>query len=139
MFLTGLYGWLRNRFFNQYPFHKQKLVLHRATMQMFAGHLRERHITVNYIEAVDPLSDIRKLIIHLAGEGVTEIHYADVVDEWLEKRMVSSCKKSGIGLIKYNTPNFLNTLQDVKVFFEKRKPICRQTFISGKESNGNCY
>ena len=44
-------------FFNQYPFHKMKIALHRATMKRFEKHLIELGLKVNYIEAADVLSD----------------------------------------------------------------------------------
>ncbi|GDY11108.1 hypothetical protein LBMAG52_45960 [Planctomycetia bacterium] len=37
--------------FNQYAFHRQKLILHRAAMMQFAAGLRKRRIKVHYIEA----------------------------------------------------------------------------------------
>lgn len=115
-------------FFNQYCFHKQKLVLHRATMKMFQEHHQQENGRVTYVEARDPLSDIRKLITHLSEQGVTEIHYADVVDNWLEKRISSSCEAHAVNQIKYTSPNFLNSLQDVKAFFEKKKTYLQTDF-----------
>ena len=50
-------------FFKQYPFHKQKIAFHRATMKCYEDFLQtEKKLKVHYIEAIDDLSDIRKLI-----------------------------------------------------------------------------
>ncbi|MDR8391324.1 cryptochrome/photolyase family protein [Aliifodinibius sp. S!AR15-10] len=49
-------------FFKQYPFHKQKLLFHRSSMQFYRDHLDDRGIEVEYIESRDPKSDFHKLI-----------------------------------------------------------------------------
>ena len=38
-------------FFKQYPFHKHKLILHRAAMQMYKEHLEKNGKKVTYISA----------------------------------------------------------------------------------------
>src|SRR5438309_9320471 len=74
-------------FFNQYQFIKQKLVMHRASMQFYKSYLEQQH-KVTYIEAIDEKCDIRKLIAFFAAQGITELHYTEVSDDWLEKRIV---------------------------------------------------
>ncbi|MFD0765995.1 cryptochrome/photolyase family protein [Mucilaginibacter lutimaris] len=115
-------------FFNQYTFHKKKLVLHRASMQFYAGFLRDKGIDVRYIEATDELCDVRKLIPYLAKQGAENIHYADVADDWLEKRLDSSCGKHNIALAKYRSPNYLNSADDVAEYFDGRKTYFQTDF-----------
>src|SRR5438105_1610899 len=69
-------------FFNQYTFIKQKLVLHRASMQFYKNYLQQQQHKVSYIEATDERCDVRKLIKLLASQGVAELHYAEVSDDW---------------------------------------------------------
>ena len=38
-------------FFNQYQFHKEKLVLHRASMKFYEQFLKEQGLQVHYIES----------------------------------------------------------------------------------------
>ena len=115
-------------FFNQYNFHKQKLVLHRATMKMYAEWLENKSITVHYIEAADACSDIRTLISRLAGQGITAVHYADVVDNWLEKRITGACSRLSVQAIQYASPNFLNTPGDVQAYFDEKKSYFQTDF-----------
>ncbi len=115
-------------YFNQYNFHRQKLILHRATMKMYQHFLEDREIEVFYIEATDPLCAIKKLIVSLAGKGIQEIHYAEVVDDWLEKRITNSCNKTSLLKIRYNTPNFLNTMKGVKEYFDTKKTYFQTDF-----------
>ncbi|MEJ7767184.1 MAG: cryptochrome/photolyase family protein [Chitinophagaceae bacterium] len=115
-------------FFNQYNFHKQKLILHRSTMKMYSRLLEENEMTVEYIQAIDPLSDIRELLCDLAKKGIQEIHYANVVDNWLEKRIRTTCATHSIKAIIYETPNFLNTLHSVTGFFSKKTKYLQTDF-----------
>ena len=46
-------------FFSQYPFHKQKIAFHRASMKTYEKYLKGKGKKVHYIEASNPLSDIR--------------------------------------------------------------------------------
>src|SRR4051812_40056348 len=74
-------------FFRQYSFHKQKLVLHRASMRWYADWLRKQGYDVQYIESQAGTSDCRQLVRDLAQAKVTDIHIADPADNWLLKRM----------------------------------------------------
>src|ERR1044071_9051603 len=105
-------------FFNQFGFIKQKLVLHRASMQFYRSYLQPQY-EVTYIEATDDLCDIRKLIKFLAVKGITEIHYAEVSDDWLEKRISKTAASHNIQTIKYHGPDFLNKLSDVEEYFNQ--------------------
>ena len=96
-------------FFNKYQFHKQKLVLHRASMKFYEQYLKKEGYKVHYIESHDKLADSRKLIDDLAKKGFSEIHIVDVVDNWLLKKLKVACDKNKIHLHVADSPNFLNT------------------------------
>ncbi|MGG9961404.1 cryptochrome/photolyase family protein [Ferruginibacter sp. SUN106] len=117
-------------FFNQYRFHQQKLLLHRAAMKCFASYLVNKKIIVEYIDATTEISDVQKLISCLQQQKITGIHFADVADNWLKKRIVESCKQKGIGYIEHTTPNFLNNLTDVKTYFDKKKTYFQTGFYT---------
>ncbi|MDX1407676.1 MAG: cryptochrome/photolyase family protein [Saprospiraceae bacterium] len=108
-------------FFSQYRFHKQKIAFHRASMQVFADLLRDYGMTVEYIDTTDKRADIRQAIHHLAGAGVDVIHVIEPVDDWLEQRIRSSCRDTGIKCQLYPTPMFLNTGEDLRDFFDASK------------------
>jgi deoxyribodipyrimidine photolyase-related protein len=114
-------------FFRQYAFHKQKLAFHRATMKFYAHYLETQGLTVHYIDAQNVLSDIRKLIPALKKEHVKKIHFIDPVDNWLEKRLLSGCRESGIQPVKYDNPMFVNNDDDLKLFFKTTKKKFFQT------------
>ncbi|MFX5793979.1 cryptochrome/photolyase family protein, partial [Acinetobacter baumannii] len=61
-------------YFNQYHFHPQKLILHRASMQYYKAWLLEKKKIVFYVNATEKNADSRNLIAHLQDEGYTHIH-----------------------------------------------------------------
>lgn len=114
-------------FFSQYPFHKQKIAYHRATMRFYESFLKSLGREVYYVEANEEISDIRKLIPKLKREGVTHINYVDTTDFWLEKRIQNQCEAENIVTQQFESPLFLNTRQELQVFFRKDKKKYHQT------------
>lgn len=115
-------------FFKQYPFHKQKIAFHRATMKRYADFLlKEKRYEVNYVEAIEGLSDIRQLIPELKRQGVEHINYIDPTDNWLQKRINKGCLENNISTTEYTSPLFLNTKEDLSAFFRKDKKKYHQT------------
>ncbi len=104
-------------FFKQLNFHKQKLVLHRASMCFYKEFLEQKNYKVTYIEANDERADIRRLIPWLKEENFDSIHLANVTDDWLERRLQAACSSSEITICKYPTPIFLNNSSDWNNYF----------------------
>jgi deoxyribodipyrimidine photolyase-related protein len=119
-------------FFNQYQFHKHKLVHHRASMRWFRTCLEDQNLKVGYIPAQKVHSDVRKLIPFLKNKGVTEIHYADVTDDWLSGRLKKAAEKAHIELKEYDTPMFLNTRDDLVRYFTNKKRYFQADFYSSQ-------
>ncbi len=47
-----------NLFFNQYKFHKQKILFHRLSMKFYQIYLESLGKKVKYLESTDPYSDV---------------------------------------------------------------------------------
>jgi deoxyribodipyrimidine photolyase-related protein len=124
-------------FFNQYNFNKKKLVLHRASMKFYEHHLAQHNPEVIYIEAKDPLSDIRNLLPVLAQKGIKQIHYADTADNWLELRLRKGCEQHDIVLTRYKSPNYLNSADEVSSFFDGRKTYFQTDFYIAQRKQRN--
>jgi deoxyribodipyrimidine photolyase-related protein len=123
-------------FFNQYPFHKKKIAFHRAGMQFYASYLQGKGVKVNYIDAKNELSDIRKLIVHLKSKSIEEIHVTEVNDNWLERRMCNTSEENNIGIVKYQSPMFLNTKDDLAEYFRGRKKLRQTEFYIRERKRG---
>jgi deoxyribodipyrimidine photolyase-related protein len=115
-------------FFRQYPFHKKKIMLHRASMKHYANMLGKQGYKVTYIDSLSIENDIRLLIKKLAADKVRELLYTDPADNWLEKRMITAAGEYKIMLQKSDTPNFLNTVEETNAFFNGRKTYFQTDF-----------
>ncbi|MEJ7589335.1 MAG: cryptochrome/photolyase family protein [Ferruginibacter sp.] len=124
-------------FFNQYNFNRQKLILHRASMKVYADFLIKKEHSVIYTDATTPMADVRKLLLHLHEKNITTIHIVAVTDNWLQKRITGTCKKYGIEIVAYPTPNFLNTLDSVKDYFDKKKTYFQTDFYIAQRKQRN--
>lgn len=115
-------------FFDQYQFHQQKLILHRASMRYYKDALERNGYTIDYIQREQPENDIRKLIPALKEQGIQTVHYCDVYDDWLRRRLHAAAKKYSVELKEYTSPNFLNTKQDGDEYFNGRKTYFQTDF-----------
>ncbi len=115
-------------FFRQYNFHQQKIILHRSGMKFYEAYLKEQSFSVRYIDTEDERHDIKKLIAYLFQQNITQIYIADVVDYWLNKRIRAACKKYSIALTVLESPSFLNTMDEVTVYFSKKKTYFQTDF-----------
>lgn len=90
-------------FFNQYPFHKQKIALHRASMKYYCQWLKINGIATEYIDSTSPLSDIRNFISEASRTGITSITCYDPCDNRLSKGF----QNSKITVAYLASPSFL--------------------------------
>ncbi|MFU8894595.1 MAG: cryptochrome/photolyase family protein [Luteolibacter sp.] len=86
------------------PMHKQKLVLHRASMAAFANRRGDARIIEN--PGGKSVDGIAWLDAAIPG-GVTDVHFCDPVDEVVERRLAKLAVKRGIKLHRQSSPNFL--------------------------------
>ena len=115
-------------FFQQYRFHQQKILLHRASMKYYEESLQKQGYLVHYVDALQPESDVRKLITKLDKTGVKSIHYTDPTDTWLHNRIKHAASKASIALHCSDSPNFLNTPATLHAYFEGRKTYFQTDF-----------
>lgn len=115
-------------FFRQYQFHKQKLVMHRASMKYYANYLMENGIKVTYIDAGQAVADIRNL--DLMKDQYDAIFCYDPVDDWLEKRLNKRLEETGISLTMLDSPMFLNSKHDLEEYFGKKKSYFQADFYT---------
>ena len=104
-------------FFSELNFHKQKLILHRASMRFYKEWLQKKKHTVTYIEANDERADVRKLIAWLCQQNCEAVHLADVTDDWLKRRLNKACSAADIKVYEYPTPMFLNDAKEWNAYF----------------------
>lgn len=116
-------------YFTQFPFHKQKLVLHRASMKAYEQTLTDAGKTVHYIDSADEHSDCRKLIASFISHkndpdndnAIEKIYCIDLVDDWLRMHIQQAILDADIGFDCSPTPMFLNPLPVYCDFFRDNR------------------
>lgn len=89
------------RFFTDFAFHKQKLVLHRASMKALAHEWTQRRHQVAYLEYDQDLFDFLK------QKNIHEVSVLELFDHDLEKDLGKAAKKAGVHIGVYQSPAFL--------------------------------
>ncbi len=97
-------------------------------MKFYTDYLLQKNISVTYIETTDIRNDVRVLVGSLSKQGINEIHITDVTDDWLLQRIKAACKKHDLNLVVYRTPYFLNSLEEVAEFFDKKNTYYQTDF-----------
>ena len=111
-------------FFKQFNFHKQKIFFHRDTMKNYQNFLEKKGFDVSYIDSKDEKSEISFFLDKLKFK---EINIYDPEDNWLEKKILSGCKKNNIELVIHSNPLFITDKKDLEPFFKKEKKKLFQT------------
>ena len=111
-------------FFNHYNFHKQKILFHRDSMMNYYDYLKAKGLEVTYINSYDKESDIR---IFLKNTKAQEIDIYNPIDNWLEKRIFSSCEEKNININIHENPLFLTKKSELNPFFNPIKKKLFQT------------
>ena len=86
--------------------------------------LKNKGKNVKYINSFDNESDVR---VFLKNINVEEINIYNPVDNWLEKRIISSCLKEKIKINIHENPLFLTKKSELIPFFSPTKKKLFQT------------
>lgn len=95
-------------FFQQFRFHQQKLLFHRASMKYYADWLGEKGAVCHYIDAQDKNATIANLVKTFAKKGIKQINLYDPNDDWIDKQLKKETTVHGIALDYLASPSFLN-------------------------------
>lgn len=95
----------------QMTFHKLKIMLHRATMQLYRDSLLEKGYDVSYLEFHQDFPG------ELEQKGISRIYVADPSDNMLFRRISAAAKKLQAELKILETPGFLAPIPWIRDFF----------------------
>ncbi len=108
--------------FRQYRFHRQKLILHRASLQAFAAKLRSEGHTVRYLDNTR-VPTTQAVAEHLAKGKFTAVRVVDPCDDWLIRRLTASLKAQGIAIERLDDPHFLTPPDEIDRFVGGRSRL----------------
>ncbi|MFN5439430.1 MAG: cryptochrome/photolyase family protein [Bacteroidota bacterium] len=124
-------------FFNQYSFHKQKIILHRSSMKYYEELLKNQKLNVHYIDAREKESKVSYLIEKIHKENYTQIELFNPHDYWLEKQLVQSANKCNITIEFLPSPNFINNKKTDIELLGKRRPFYQTGFYTAQRKSRN--
>ena len=113
-------------FFNQYKFHKQKLLFHRMTMKNYENYLVSKGFEVTYIDSKNTLSKIIKLISYISKK-YKKIEIIDPNDYLIERRIKKECDIHNVFLKFHDSKLFINKKSELSSFFNPLKKKFFQT------------
>lgn len=105
-------------FFNAYNFHKNKLVLHRASMKFYESYLTKQGFDLEYIEFNKNWVEI------LQEQGIDEIITYELNNFALEEKLI----KSGFNCVFQNSPMFLCNKEEFINFYSSKKHFSQTSF-----------
>lgn len=92
------------RYFTDFNFHVQKIVLHRASCKAYYDHLKDKGFKVSYVA----LGQVKDFFSDVKTPSLEQVHIADVVDHTLEHELN---KIFGKKLVVHESPGFLSDTQ----------------------------
>lgn len=106
-------------FFRQYAFHKQKLILHRATMKRYQSEFipRARYVDAHHLEHSGSVIELIK-----AAKCHT-VQAVDPCDDWLGRRLRAACAAEGIELKLLPDPYFLTPSHEIDAFASGKEKL----------------
>ena len=107
-------------YFSQYNFHKNKLVLHRASMKYYVSVLKDMGKSVTYIDcSID--NTTRSAIEKAKSKGATEVLLISPDDYLLERRINRFAKQLGLSVTYLENPGFLTSPNQLDTRLTKNK------------------
>jgi deoxyribodipyrimidine photolyase-related protein len=118
------------RFFTDFTYHKNKLLLHRASMQAYYQSLREKGHDVTYVPFH---KDIAPIFAEIGAKNKAELITVDPVDIILESTIRFLAKKNNLPLTILPSPAFLTPNDWLKIFFQKKNYLLKSFYIAQRK------
>ena len=108
--------------------HRQKLMLHRASMKAYAAELEADGHVVTYIEVMDGFS---------LPASARVVHLANPADDVLLRRLNRLADRQGANLILHESPNFLSPAAFLETHIGSRKKPFMAKFYEAQRKRMN--
>jgi len=104
------------RHFSAFRFHRQKLILHRATMQAYRERLDREGYPVTYLDHA-AAGTVPALLDAMRQREITRALLADPCDQPLEQELLKEAATRGMELVMHEIPLFLLDRKTVRAHF----------------------
>ncbi|MDD1659870.1 MAG: cryptochrome/photolyase family protein [Methanomicrobiales archaeon] len=124
------------RYFSAFRFHRQKLILHRATMQAYRERLEREGYHVTYLDHA-LAGRVPDLLDTLKEKGIARILLTDPCDQPLEQELLKEAAARGMELVMDETPLFLLDRKTVLAHFSGLTHYSlTQFYVSRRKATG---
>jgi len=121
----------------QFPFHRQKLILHRASMKHYEARLKKKGCRVTYLEAQDPAASTPALMSLIREQGFDTVCFADPEDDWLQRKINREALRASLTCVSLDHPGFLNTAAEGHAYFDTQKRYFQTSFYIAQRKKRN--
>lgn len=120
-------------YFTQFAFHKQKLILHRASMKRYAEHLKDQGKRVRYFECCGAALSISTLLAQwVVSYGIEKVVLYNPEDNWISRRLVSASQAESIQIDYLESPQFILSVIDLDNYFKGKLHFLQANFYSAQ-------
>jgi len=116
-------------FFQQYHFHRLKLMLHRASMKRFAASHEKAGRRVHYIESAD-LPETASVVAILQRDRIKSVQYVDPCDDRLGTRLAASLAQAKIPATILDDPGFLTPMTIIDTYQGNQRLLFTKFYIA---------
>lgn len=105
-------------------------------MKFYESNLKKRGFDVHYIDSknIRTTSEISEF---LRKDNISKVFFAELDDDWLDKKLKASLKKAIIKFEEVSSPSFLTELSWSNDFFEGRKDYFQTSFYIAQRKRLN--
>ena len=107
-------------YLTQYNFHKLKIEFHQRTMEFYRKFLVDKK---HKVEVIKSLSDIK------STQEVEVMYVYDVVDDYLNKKILGFAKKNHIAIEVIETPMFMTSNPEIEEYLSTQKTHKQKYFM----------
>jgi deoxyribodipyrimidine photolyase-related protein len=124
------------RYFSGFRFHRQKLILHRATMQAYRERLGQAGYPVTYLDHAGA-GPVPAMLDAMRQRGITRVLLADPSDQPLEQEILREAAARGMELLVGETPLFfLDRKEVMKHFSHLARYSLTQFYMARRKATG---
>lgn len=118
-------------FFTQYPFHKKKLVLHRASMRWYRQQL---DVESDYIEhhQLQQTEQVFKSV----PPSAERIHIVRPTDDWLVRRLERGAAEHDFELVWHPSPLFYLDYSELQDYFDRDRYLLESFYRDQRRASG---
>lgn len=115
-------------------YHKQKLVLHRASMRAYFDQLKKKGYPIKYIEFQYAKVGLKELLSQAKAKCIA---YFDPTDKYLDAEIKNAISELNLSYERLPSPNFITPIGEMEKFFQKSKKYSLPKFYTWQRKRLN--